>query len=246
MIERSWAKIRENRRSAVIIALLVLLVMIVSLPMRLALAAGPFDRGPVQIFSARGTVWDGRLHDVNIGPVTLGSINASLNFWPLFVGRQSFALDLEDEAKTGHAILSHQWAWSGYRVSDMNVALPLDRLFASLPAGDMRFEDFHVRFAGDKCLSAGGRISLALRPILPGLSGDDNMVGVPRCSGDRLLLPLVDGTATRALDIFIASDGEYRATLKLEALPDIDPLLLEGRGFERSGGRWQMQLGGRF
>ncbi len=257
MMIKNWSYIsalrylRENRRMVAIVALLVLLVAIISFPMRLALALAPFEKGPVQIFSARGTVWDGRMHDVKIGIVPLGTIDAAMHFWPLFVGRETFSLAFDGDGQAagaglGNATLSHQWAWSGYSLSDMNASLPVDRLFAPLPARLMTFEEFNVRYGGEQCLSAGGRVRLSLQPLAPGLSEDTDMAGVPRCSDNRLLLPLANASGTRKLDIFIDADGQYRMTLRLETLPDIDPVLLESRGFERSGGRWQMQLGGRF
>ena len=235
--------LRDNRRMTIIIALLTLLVVIVTFPMRMALAMGPFERGPLQAFSASGTVWSGKLSQVNVGPASLGDMQAGLRFWPLFLGRQSFAVErMGDGAAKGHATVSS--TPGGYAIEDMTVALPLDGLLAPLPAGQLGFEQVDVRFLDGKCLSASGRLTLSLRPFLPGLQDDEAMVGAPRCSDDRLLLPLANGAGTRRVDIYIGASGDYRATLRLEALPDIEPALIEGRGFRQNDGRWQMQLDG--
>lgn len=236
-------KIRDNRRMAGLLLLIALLIAIVAFPLRLVLALGPFGNGPMQAFSASGSIWDGKLFRANIGPVNFGDIDTSMRFWPLFVGRQSFFLETDDQTvRPGRAILES--SIGGYRISDMNAVVPLDNLLAPLPAGQLRFEQFNVQFSGNRCLSASGRLQLTLRAFLPGFDTDEQLVGAPRCSEDRLLLPLANGAGTRMVNIYIDAGGGYRATLRMEAMPDVDPLILQGRGFEREGGRWQMQLGG--
>lgn len=197
------------------VALLVLALM-ASWPLRFA---GLGDMG-LTAQAVSGTVWSGRLTAAQLRGLPLGDVQASLAPLPLLGG--TVRLAFIGPAIAG-AVLRHG---DGGGVSGVRGRLLPGRL-AGLPVATLDFEDFSVDFRGATCASSSGRVTLQAGGILARIGA---LVGTPRCDGPALVLPL---TADRTrLDLRIAADGRYRATLAVDDVGEGDRAGLLAAGFQ--------------
>lgn len=242
---KSW---QGRARWAVILILLALLIAIITLPMRLAVAWADLDKGPLTMRGVAGSIWDGTLYSAKLGPIALGDVKASVAPWPLLTGQSRIAMtfggEKGEQGATGRAVLVR--SANGIGVADMSGRVPVGGWLAPLPAPVAEFEGFGARFANGQCVEAGGLVKLQLPALLPGLSLSNGLSAAPRCSGDRLLLPFKGQSGMEQLNLYIAADGAYRATLRLEGLPDIAVPVLAARGFAQDGAAWVLSMDGQF
>ncbi len=78
-------------------ALLALILIVATFPMRLALAwSGAADAG-VTAREIRGSVWSGELIDARLGALPLGTLRASLSPLALLTGRTELAFSRSDD-----------------------------------------------------------------------------------------------------------------------------------------------------
>lgn len=241
------SKARPVRWTAILI-LLALLIAIITFPMRLAVAWAGLDKGPLTMRGVAGSIWDGTLYSAKLGPIALGDVKASVAPWPLLTGQSRIAMTFGGEkgaqGATGRATFVR--SGNGFGITDMSGRVPVGGWLAPLPAPVAEFEGFAARFTNGQCVEAGGLVKLQLPALLPGFTLSNGLSAAPRCSGDRLLLPFKGQSGMEQLNLYIAADGEYRATLRLEGLPDIAVPILAARGFTQDGAAWVLSMDGRF
>lgn len=240
-------KFAKRARWIVIIAVLAILIGIITFPMRMAIAWAGLDNGPLTMRGAAGSVWDGTLYSAALGPVQLGDVDAELQPWALLSGQTKLALTLPGgsaQSATGRATMVRSGA--GFGIIDMTGAVPVGQWLAPLPAPIANFEQFSVRFANGQCAEAGGLVKLQMPALMPGLSLSNGLTAAPRCSGDRVLLPFKGQSGMEQVNLYVAADGAYRATLRLEGLPEIAAPVVQARGFRQDGAAWELAVEGRF
>ena len=94
-----WIFVREralSRRGWLALAGLTGVGLIALLPLRVAVGLAAPDN--VTARSIEGSMWDGRIGDLRVGPLPLGTIDAGLRPLPLLLGRAEFDLRREGVA----------------------------------------------------------------------------------------------------------------------------------------------------
>ncbi len=241
------AKPNFRARWVLIILVLILLIGIITFPMRLAVAWAGLDKGPLTMRGASGRIWNGTLYSAAIGPVQLGDVAAALKPGALLAGQAKLALTFPGgtgQSAKGSAVLIR--SGDSFGIEGMTGQVPLGQWLAPLPAPVADFEDFSVRFAKGQCAQATGLVKLQMPALLPGLNLSNGLAAAPRCSGERVLLPFKGQSGMEQVNLYVAADGAYRATLRLEGLPDIAAPVLQSRGFEQDGAAWELAVEGRF
>lgn len=71
-------------------------------------------------------------------------------------------------------------------------------------------------FSFGRCADARGNVRLSVASSIAGLDLSNGLLGKPRCDRGQLLLPLLSQSAMEHVDIRIAGDGTYSATIFLE------------------------------
>ena len=237
---------------AIILILLALLIAILTSPMRIAIAWGGLDGkeggGPLTMRGVAGSIWNGKLYSAQLGPIALGDVKAQLQPWPLLTGQSRLSLTFGgadgDQRATGRATLIR--SADGFGITDMSGRVPVGGWLSPLPAPVAEFEGFSARFVGGRCAEAGGLVKMQMASPLPGLNLTNGLTAAPRCSGERVLIPFKGESGMEQLNIYVAADGSYRATLRLEGLPDIAAPVLTARGFSSDGAAWVLSVEGRF
>jgi len=223
-----WIFVRETgmtRRGWPALTGLALLALIVLLPLRLVLGLAMPEN--VTARSVEGSVWDGRIADLNVGPLPIGTVEAGLEPLPLLIGRTQFAVSREGfAAKASAHGLSHA---SG------TIGLP-DGL-GQLPVTSLGFGDFSVAMEDGQCVSADGTLSLTLASPGPLLPGPITLSGKARCDKGALLVPMRGAQGMEQMTLRIAGDGRWQADLTLSGLPQETADALRAGGFDaRPGG----------
>ncbi|MBS7458931.1 type II secretion system protein N [Coralloluteibacterium stylophorae] len=204
------------RRLALLFAGVFLLALAALLPLGVALRAASLPAS-LRYVAAEGSLWNGRLAEVQLGSFELGDVDADLAALPLALGR--IRLDL----RAAHL----RWRLLGgdaRGVEHADGALPLD-LPGGTGAATLHLEDVALVFADGGCRRAGGRVALdlALGDTLP----PQRLEGVPACSGERGDLVLAgDGGVPLEARLEVAADG--RAILRMTSGIETPALIAAG------------------
>lgn len=224
-----------SRRARLTLILLFLLGFILFLPMRMALGLAGLERVGVAARDVRGTIWGGRIDQLMLGTIPLGSVRAALSPVSLLVARARFDI----ERHTGAAddlsgALTVGFGRAG--IDDVTGAVPLGRTFAPLPIGSLVMEDVSAYFSGEQCGHAEGRVRAQMAGQFPGLNLSQGLSGTASCDGGALLLPLASQSGMEKLTLRIWRSGRYVAEMRVETADAALGDALAKSGFADAGG----------
>lgn len=224
-----------------IAAILLLIAGIIFMPLRTIIGGNGISARKVD-----GIIWDGSIRDLRAGQMPVGDVNARLYFWPLLLGRAQIAFSRGDAPLAPGLGGSVTRRIGGFEVSNLKATLPVQTLFAPLPAENIELQDFSVRFIAGRCAEASGNVRLTLTGTLPGVDLANGLLAKPRCEGGKLLIPLLSQSAMERVNLRIAGDGSYEATVFLEGDRNEQAALLALAGFRAVAGGYRMVRKGRF
>lgn len=227
-------------------AVLALLLLAATFPMRLALVwSGATDAG-VAARDVRGSVWSGELVEARLGALPLGTVRARLSPLALLGGGVELAFSRPDE-RLG-ALAGRIYGSDPRGVSDVNGTTSLSGGLGAIPADRISFEGATVRFddAG-KCAIAGGRIRLVVSAPIAGLDLARGLSGPLSCVNGRAQAALASQSGMERLTLSFDSTGAYRAQFAINV--DRDPAMaaaLAALGFKAGSGGFVLATTGRF
>lgn len=230
----------SRRRMAIVSAILLLTAGLIFMPLRTIIGGEGISARKVD-----GIIWDGSIRDLRVGRLPVGDVNARLHFWPLLIGRAKFSLSRGDApfAPGIDGLVTRRIG--GFEINKLKATLPVQTLFAPLPAENVELQDFSVRFIAGRCAEAGGNIRLAMSNSVPGLDLSNGLLAKPRCEGGDLILPLLSQSAMERVTIRISGDGRYSANVLLEGDRPEQAALLTLAGFRAVAGGYRMVRKGR-
>lgn len=207
--------LKLSRRARIILMLLVLFGLVLFMPMRIALGLAGLERVGVAARDVRGSIWSGRIDQLMLGTMPVGSVQAALSPVSLLMGRaridiwrrQGSVDDLAGALTVGLGRVG---------IDDVTGAVPLGRSFAPLPIGSLTMEDVTAYFSGDRCGHAEGRVRAQMAGQFPGLNLSQGLSGVASCDGEALLLPLVSQSGLEKINLRIWRSGRYVAEMRVE------------------------------
>jgi general secretion pathway protein N len=230
----------DRRRQIATAALLLLLAGIAVMPLRIVIGGSGLAARKVQ-----GIVWDGSIRDLRLGAVPLGDANARLHILPLLLLRAQFSLSRGDAQFAPGLQGSVTRRLGGFSVEGVKATLPISMLVAPLPADKLELQDFSTRFIAGRCAEAGGNVRLTLAGGVPGFDLANGLLGKPRCDRGDLLIPLISQSAMEHIDIRIAGNGSYSATIFIEGDRNDQAVPLGLAGFRPVAGGYRMVRKGR-
>lgn len=232
-----------SRRMRIILALALLIGLILFLPMRVALGLAGLERIGVAARAVRGTVWSGRIDQLMLGNMPLGSVRAGLSPLSLLLGRARFDIartkGLPDDVAGALTV-----GFGRIGVDDVTGTVPLGRTFAPLPVGSLSLEDVSAYFAGDRCGHAQGRVRAQMAGQFPGLNLSQGLSGVVACDGGALLLPLVSQSGLEKVTLRIWRSGRYIAEMRVETADPALAAALGQAGFAAAGNAQLLKVEG--
>lgn len=236
MIAR-WIFVRGQamgRRGWIALAALFAFALIALLPLRLVL--GLTMPETVSARSVEGSVWSGRIADLNVGPLPLGTVDAALDPLPLLIARPQFSLSRE----------GFSGRFGPSRVSAVNGTVALPDGLGGLPVTALGFGDFSAELAGGQCSDAHGTLSLTLASLGPLLPDAITLSGQARCEKGAIVVPMRGPQGMERLALRIGGDGRWQADLTLSGLPQETADALRASGFDTRPGGIGIGTGGTF
>lgn len=222
-------------------AILLIIAALIFTPLRTIIGGDGLSARRVD-----GIIWDGSIRDLRVGEVSIGDVNARLHFWPLWIGRAQISFFRGDAAFALGISGSVTRRLGGVSIDNVKATLPVASLFAPLPAQNLEFQDFSARFTAGRCVEAGGNVRLTIANSLPGLDLANGLLATPRCDRGQLLIPLLSQSAMERIDIRLAGDRGYTATIFLEGDRTEQAAALSLAGFRPVAGGYRMVRKGRF
>ena len=235
-----------RRRWGIAAALLALILLIATLPMRLALGwSGATDAG-IAAREIRGSVWSGELIEARLGALPLGTVRASLSPIALLTGRTELAFSRADERLGALAGRLHGSNPRG--IADVSGTASMSGGLGMIPVDTIRFEGATVRFdAAGKCAAANGRIQLEVTAPIAGLDLSRGLSGPLSCANGRAQAALASQSGMERLTLSFDGGGTYRARFAINV--DRDPAMaaaLAALGFKAGSGGFVLATSGRF
>lgn len=232
-----------SRRMRIVLILALLFGLLLFLPMRVALGVAGLERLGVAAREVRGSVWSGRIDQLMLGNMPLGSVRAGLSPVSLLMGRARFDIArtkrLADDIRGALTV-----GFGRIGVDDVTGAVPLGRTFAPLPVGSLMLEDVSAYYSGDRCGHAEGRVRARMAGQMPGLNLSQGLSGVVTCDGDALLLPLVSQSGMEKISLRIWRSGRYTAEMRVETADPALSATLGQAGFASIGGGQVLKVEG--
>lgn len=233
-----------SRRGKIGLVAFALIVALAFFPLRLALDLTGVEASGASARQVRGTIWWGRIGDLNLGPVSLGDVGAAVSPVQLLVGR--VRLDLWRDGAVEREALRGAWT-SGFNqrgVDDVTGAVPMGGAFAPLPLSVLEFDDVTIHFAGDTCAQAEGGVRARLDGSYAGLNLSQGLSGTAVCDGETVLLPLVSQTGMEKLSLRLRPDGRFSAQISVKGGRDADAAAMAVAGLRKQGSDYVLTVEG--
>lgn len=220
--------------------------LVIFLPLRLALGWFGLAEQGMTAREVTGSIWAGGLREARFGQIALGDLSAGVSPLQLLVGRAR--VDLDGLAAAPAPRLSGAIGISRYSfgLDDVTASLPVGTAFRPVPVTVLDLEDVSVRFRGDVCEQAEGRVRATMAGEIGGLAVPASLTGTARCDGGALLLPLTSAAGGEGSTIRLWPDGRYRADLTLQPSDPAATARLQAAGFIATGAGMQLAIEGRF
>ncbi|PZU07877.1 MAG: type II secretion system protein N [Sphingobium sp.] len=226
--------LKLSRQMRIALVATLLLGLAAFLPLRLALGLAGLERLGVAAREVRGTIWSGRIDQLMLGRMPLGTVRAGVSPLALLTGRVRLDIartkGLPDDVRGALTV-----GFGRIGIDDVTGVVPLGRTFAPLPVSSLMLEDVSGYFAQDRCGHAEGRVRARMAGKFPGLNLSQGLSGVVTCDGDALLLPLVSQSGLERIDLRLWRSGRYVAEMRVETADATLAAALEQAGFAQAG-----------
>jgi general secretion pathway protein N len=216
--------------------------LLAMLPMRIAFSLFGMDRYGIAARSMSGSIWSGRIDQLAIGEIPLGTVDARLSPLQLFVGHARVDIARRDGVDVMTGGLSSGVGRLG--IDDATGTLPLGVAAAPLPVGSVELTDVSAHFAGSACADAKGQVRARVAGDVGGLNLAQGLSGAVRCDGAALLLPLVSQSGLEKLDLRLSPDGRYVAEMRVTTSDPAIANRLMAQGFARAGDGFAIRVEG--
>lgn len=236
----------SRRRWMIVAALLAVVLIIATFPMRLALSLAGAGNAGIAAREVRGSVWSGTLVDARLGALPLGTVRASLSPLALLGGDTQLSFARTDELL---GPLSGRLYGSDPRgMSEVNGVTSLSGGLGIVPVDTIRFEGASLRFdSTGKCVEAAGRLQLMVNAPIAGLDLSRGLSGPLTCANGRAQAALASQSGMERLTLSFDGHGAYRAQFAINV--DRDPAMaaaLAVLGFKPGSNGFVLTTAGRF
>lgn len=239
-------RIRLTTGPGVLFLAFFVAALLAFLPLRLALGWFGLAEQGMTAREVTGSIWAGHLREARFGQIALGDLSAGVSPLPLLVGRAR--VDLGGTAEPPAPRLSGAIGISrhSFGLDDITATLPVGTAFRPVPVTSLDLQDVSVRFRGEACDVAEGRVRATMTGELGGIAVPATLTGNARCDGGALLLPLVSAAGNEGSTIRLWPDGRYRAELTLQPSDPAAEARLQAVGFVQTQNGMEMAIEGRF
>ena len=233
----------RSRRARIWAVVAVIVALIATFPLSLAFGViGLKDMG-VTARSLRGPVWWGGAEELSIGGVRLGTVNVFLDPFHLLIGQAQ----VEFIRVNGRPddLLGAVLVGPGVRgLASVTGSVPLGNALAPLFVTRANFDKFSVRFSGNRCVEAQGRVRATMAAVFTGLDLANGLSGEARCDGEVLLIPLASQSGQERIDLRMRASGAYEASMRIRSTDPVLTGALASSGFQAVNGEQVLRVSG--
>lgn len=233
---------RLLNRPRLVFALLLLIALAATLPMRLALGVLGVDRLGVSARAVEHSLWAGTLREVHFGDVDLGDSYAGVAPLPLLLGEARIAVASPGRSQLRGALGVTP---AGLTLTATSATLNTGQLFAPLPISQLDLSELELRFVRGRCVAAAGRVKALLGASIAGIALDQGMSGTARCVAGALGLPLASQAGTERITLTIEGNGAYRGLIEVQTGDPATAQRLTDAGFVLVAGSYRLSITGR-
>ena len=216
------------------------LALFALIPLRMALG-GFAEQG----FTARqvaGTIWNGRIGELNFKSRRLGTFDVALEPMALLTGAVTLSFHRLDDPHGALDGALVSGASRGFRETSGRIGI--GGLFGTLPLDVIEFDKVSVLFKGQNCSKAAGQVTVLMAAPLPGVDGVV-LRGSPRCENTRVRFVLSTPSNTGKLEFYVRSSGDYRAWFRVRGAQADQAANLAAAGFSPSQEGLMMSVDGK-
>ena len=238
---------RPSRRFYYAAAILFAIAAIAFMPLRWVVGVAVPEKSMVTASGADGTIWSGRVYDVQLGQLGIGTLDAGIQPLGLFLGRAGFWFELPATAGLPGFRGTVSKGFGGVSAEGWNGSVPVAEILPGFPAAHLEFDNLSASYSAGKCRTASGSVRLKPEgPLFAALGVDAGLMGRVRCEAGELLLPFASASAMERVELRISADGRYRAAVQLQQpSAEIAPMLSMA-GFAPIAGGYRKSGKGRF
>ena len=213
-----------SRRWIIIAAVVAVVTAIALFPLRLALATSDLKRIGFTARQVSGTIWNGRIGELQLRSQPLGTVEVALDPLPLLIGNVSMRFDRV--AHPDGPLEGRLLAGSTRGLSDTNGRIAVAGMFKPLPIAALELEKVNIRFRDGRCETASGQVRPIIAAPIPGLSFDAGLSGAVECDGERARVVMATPSGGQRLEFYIGETGNYRGWMSIRSTrPDLNGLL---------------------
>lgn len=225
-----------RRRIGMAAGFLALILIIATLPMRIALIFSGAGEAGLSARAVTGSIWSGQLIDARWRGARLGTLGAGLAPLALLGGEARLNIARDDVllGKLDGALILN-----GARgAQDLNGTVSLGASLAGVPLDALRLAAATARFdRSGRCVAAAGQVQMSIALPVPGLDLANGLSGPLACRAGRAEAVLASQSGMERLVLSFDGAGQYRAHLSVRASDDAAVAgLLRAAGFLPAGG----------
>lgn len=208
-----------------------LLALLALFPLRVALAMSDLERVGFTARQVAGTIWYGRIGDLQLRAQPLGTFEVQLNPFALLVGRVSMQFNRMDDPQ---GVLAGRLVSGGRQgVEKVSGRIDVSQMFAPLPLQALEMQEVTLLFRNGVCVEGSGRIAPVIAAPIPGLAAGQ-LTGTLRCERERARITMASASGAERIEFYVNAAGGYRGWISIRNAPPDTAAALSLLGF-RSG-----------
>ena len=209
-----------SRRWIAVGAALLVLAVIALFPLRIALGLSDLSRIGFTASQVEGTIWSGRIGQLQMRSQPLGTMDVSLDPFALMLGNISMAfhrLDNPEGPLDGRLV-----AGATRGLIDTSGRIAVGEMFSPLPIAALELDKVTIKFRDGQCDKASGRVRPIIAAPIPGVTFDVGLAGTVECDGQRARVRMATPSGGQQLEFYVRESGEYRGWMSVRnSRPDI-------------------------
>ena len=209
--------------------------------------------GPVEFGSVEGTIWDGKIEDIEVNGQVVGTATMKINMLSLLRGAPEATASFEGRGVEGEGTVSFDGDVFEMRdamgIADLAKFGLVDAFGQKLRGtvqADIRYIVFS-RMEGCKMADLTASTDAISRSLGAYAERGFLLSGQGRCEGEELVVPLSGSGPDASIDaeMRLNKNGEYISRLAVDPTNDEMGAFLEGMGFRQEGDAYVTERRGR-
>lgn len=189
-----------------------LLAMVGMFPLRAALAMSNLDRIGFTARQVAGTVWYGRIGELQLRAQPLGTLEVRLDPLALLIGNISMKFDRMDSPD---GVLRGQLVSGSRRgIKNGTGRIAVVQMLAPLPIEAFELNDVTVLFRKGSCVEASGSVIPIVNAPLAA-AAFSGLTGKVTCDGARARAVFQRPDGNERIEFYVSSGGSYRAWMSV-------------------------------